>query len=235
MAKKTREVIVRSYRLSGVISHHRPMSGREGAIGLEAMQGMLTRWSSNGLSVPSATERINTLTTGQAAYTWGTGGDFTTVSPVMLDSVFIRENGIDHPVTEMSRRDYARIASKSAPGRPDRFVFDPAYPLAKLTLYPQPDSNYTLHADAIEGIVQPALLTETVSFSADTAYALEYCLAVMLAPEFQLVAPPDVRAEARSAKRDLHRIAARARQGVQQYPAGMAGTRSCPGNFYGGY
>lgn len=181
-------VIKSAMRKLGLVASGEDPTPSEYTDGLEALQSMLRLWSSKKILVFASTRETVTLVPGQAAYTWGSGGNITTDRPHALTDAFVRDsNNTDYDVSVITEGRYNSITNKDIGGRPSYAFLHPLYPLAYLYLYPTPDTADTIHLDSLKPF------TETSSFSdiSDTlAIPVNYeepiiaNLAVRIAPEY---------------------------------------------------
>jgi hypothetical protein len=85
-------------------------------------------------------------------------------------------------------------------GRPAQLYFIAEFPLAKIKLYYVPDSAETLYLDSWKPLSSLATAATTVSLSGEYQRALEFNLAVDLAPEYAQSLPQSVYMEAERTK-----------------------------------
>lgn len=116
---------------------------------LEELNAMLDSWSNNSLIAPTKTRISEVLVASQASYTIGTGGDLNVARPSRIEHAFVRDGGgNDCALTEIGLGQYNSIGLKTSTGLPSQYYFENSSPLAKVYLYPVPDSSYTLYMDA---------------------------------------------------------------------------------------
>lgn len=147
------------------------------------------------------------LVANQSNYTVGLGGDMNTNRPVRIDGAYIVSGGLTYPMEQIDYKQYAEIGQKAATSTwPQYYYYAPDDPLGVLWVYPVPNETSTLHI--LTWMPQMAFAT-----SSTTAYlapgweeALATNLAVKIAPEFERIAPPDVREAAREAKSNIKRV-----------------------------
>lgn len=105
-------------------------------------------------------------------------------------NVAIRRDGVDTPVTFMSRSEYLDIPEKTTEGRPDRIFVDKQIGGITVTLWPVPENaTDVIYFDAVRRFAD----SDTASDTQDIPYymqdAFAYGLAARLAEKY---APPDL-------------------------------------------
>lgn len=98
-----------------------------------SMRFMLAHWATRSFS-EFRVEQVQVPTVdGQAAYTLD--GQYLDILQAAL-----RRNGVDTPVTNVSRADYLDIPEKTTGGRVDRYFVDKARDALVVTVWPVPDN-----------------------------------------------------------------------------------------------
>ena len=98
------ELISRSLRLMGVQGvGRRTLTANEAADGLEALNGMLESFSLERMMVYQILEENFPLVAGTASYTIGSGGTFSTIRPIKIESAFIPETNACHNLSVLSQ------------------------------------------------------------------------------------------------------------------------------------
>lgn len=158
---------------------------------LEAVNQLQYSWSDSLHHAP-VIENF-TLTAGTASYTIGVGGVFNTSRPIKIISAFIRDSsGNDHEVGMMPVDEYNRIYDKDASGRPTRMYYHPSNTLGVLYFDRAPSSAETLYITSIKPPTPYTLTSETFTMPVEYELAFIHNLAVLIAPEYNMQAPPDV-------------------------------------------
>lgn len=170
--------------------------------GLQSLNSMLASWSREKLTIYGAVDESFTLTPGDGVYTVGVGADFNTAWPFDVINAFYRDaNGIDTPLVITTQGQYDSLADKSISARPEYLVYDPkGYPTGTATLYPVPDSAYTLFWTAQKVITSYASIDATVGIAPEYEEALEYNLTLRLAPKCRVPVSQEIAALARISK-----------------------------------
>jgi hypothetical protein len=180
------------------ISSNRPgagIDGNEAIAALDALNFMLQSWSDDGLLVPFRTIESFSLVVGQASYTIGTGGNFSTTRPDIINDIWYRDaNNIDVMLKEITRKQYDEFPLKTQQGIPCYYFYDTQYPLAKLYIYPTADTANTLYIDSEKPFTALTSTASTINLPGQYNEAIIYNLAVRLAPEYGYPLTDDVRA-----------------------------------------
>lgn len=108
--------------------------------GLRLLNGMLKSWQAEGIMVWALTDGTITLTGGQRAYTFGSGGD-ETVIPFEITDCFITRDSNDLPMFRLSRNEYDDLPNKDNEGYPTQFYYDRQRSGGTLYVWPCPDDT----------------------------------------------------------------------------------------------
>ena len=102
----------------------------------------------------------------------------------------------------MTQQEYNRIGLKDDDNNatPTHLFYKPEYPLGKVILYPPPLSGLTLYLYSAKPFTAFVELNESVSFPPGYQEAIEFNLAVRIAPDFGKSVPQDVLAFANNFK-----------------------------------
>lgn len=130
--------------------------------------------------------------TGAISYTIGTGGDFNTPTPVIINAAFIRIGTIDYPLKQLNSNNYANIGFKSISGISEFYYFENNVPLGRIFLYPVGVAGYSLGLYSLKVMDLFADLATEYDFPTGTEDMLVYNLAKRLAPEYEKPVPPEV-------------------------------------------
>ena len=172
-------------RICGAIGQNETPTSSEADDGLVALNDMLDSWSTDRTYIYSILQESFPLTSGVVTYTIGTGGTFNTNRPVSIDNVFIRLNGADFPVKAIDSQDYNSIVVKTTNGGiPEYFFYNPAFPLATISLWGAPSAGCVIYLNTWQQLTQFADLATNYSFPQGYARALAYGLAMEIAPEY---------------------------------------------------
>ncbi len=199
-------IIKRSMRLIGALGSGETPTAEEESDGLDALNGLLDSWWNDSLAVYQIAKGTYTWASGQATRTIGSGGDFDTTRPVRIDSAEQTLNSIDYHIDLISNRQYQGIPDKTTQSTIARYLYsDSGNPLTTLYIWPVPSANMTLNLYTWTQIESFATGGETVVLPPGYRRALEYNLAVDIAPEYQRDGPPLVFGTAANAMRVIRR------------------------------
>lgn len=171
------------------------------------LNAMLESWETERLMCTAVVEENETLTSGTAEYTIGSGGDFDTTRPLeIFDNAFIRIGDTDYPVKRWSLDQYRMQGDKSTSKRPEYFAYQPEYPLGVVYFYKEPDSAYDFHFSSRKPLKTFATATTSVNLEPGWSRALLYGLAIELAPGFGKSVSPELAALSMVSKGNIKRL-----------------------------
>lgn len=201
------ELISRSLRLLGVLGQgRRTLTANESSDGLEALNAMLEAMSLERMMVYQILKEDFPLVAGTADYSIGEGGTFNTVRPVKIDSAYIRDGDIDHPMQIIDNGAYDGVAFKSASSIPQYLYFDPQYPLAYVRLLYAPNAAYTLYLNSWKQLQRFADGTTELSLPPGYERMIVYNLAIELNAEYGSTIAPEVVAIATQSRAAIKRV-----------------------------
>jgi hypothetical protein len=160
------------------------------------LQMMLGGWQQQRWLVYHLVD-VEKVSTGAQSYSVGTGGDFDTLRPDMIQAAYFRQlftsgqQPVDIPFTIIpSREDYNNIALKNLGTYPQYLFYDATWPLGTIYLYPVPAASlFQIHLTVKESLQSITSLTQTIQLPPEYRDAIFYNLSVRLRPMYQL--PPD--------------------------------------------
>ena len=202
------DIIKRALRIAQVISQGDDPSGTDKETdALPVLNSMIASWSAERLTVPYLVTDTLTLTPSDGEYTFGTGGDINSARPNRIEEAFIRDaNNIDYPVKIVHVSKYNDVEDKTTEGRPYYLYYIAEYPLAKIKLIYVPDAAETLVLDSWKPLTQIATVATTINLPGEYRRALEYNLAVDLAPEYAQELSQSVYTEANQSKKIIKKL-----------------------------
>lgn len=207
MATTAQDLIKRAMRLTGAIGSGETLTSDELQDGLAALNSMLDSWWLQGLAVYQIGSETLSWASGQTSRTIGSGGDFDTTRPVKIDSAFQRINNIDYPIHVITDKQYRGIPDKSTSTDLVQMIYyDQGYPLGTLYAWPVPSVVVAIHLQTWSQIESFATATEAISLPPGYRRAIEYNLAIDLAPEYQRSIQPAVLRVAAVGLRDVKRM-----------------------------
>jgi len=206
-----RDILARSMRLLGISDPVEALTPEQGLIGLEAFNAMLDAWNADNLMVYTILRSAFALTPGKQSYTLGTGGDFSMPRPAAIENFSILLTGVN-PVVEIPIRvlqdeDWRDITVKTvSSGFPTEVYPAGDYPLNTLYFWPIPTGPCSVALYTWNLVPEFTSLNDLVAFPPGYRDAFCHNLAVLIAPEFGLMASPQVAQRAISTKEAIQRI-----------------------------
>lgn len=211
MAITANKIIHRAMRLLQQLTPDASPTAQEAADGLYALNSMLDAWTIERLMVYQIRQTTHTWPANTTSRTIGSGGDFNTSWPVRLEetgSFFRDRSSIDYPVRALPREQYDLITYKSAKGStPEYLYYDYAFPIRNLYAYPVPSQQLTLYLDSWQALQQFTGQTSEINMPPGYQAAIEYNLALWIAPEFG--------AAAKAAAKDIEKQAGTLKQAIR--------------------
>lgn len=201
-----RDLARKTLLLIGAISSGGNVSANESSDFLSSLNDLLESWSLEGLMLQTiARESFNTVAN-QAAYSMGTGLDFSSTRPIEIQKVNISISGVEYPVDIITLAQWAAIAQKSLTSDIPSVVYieeTPTY--QKLNFYPKPNAVMQAIVYSKKPFTAFTAITDSISFSLGGTRALKLNMAVEIAPEYGKALSPDVVRDAASSKALLMR------------------------------
>ncbi len=195
-------IIKSAMRKSGILVKSEDPSADEAVDALEMLNDLLASWSNDSMVVYARTLESFTLNSGVPSYTIGPSGTFDTIRPIKIISAYVRSGGIDYSLEIESEENYDAVALKSTGSIPEFIIFSNAFPLANLTFYPTPATQYTLFLRT-EKQLTSFTLSQDVDLPPGWKRALIHNLAVELAPEYGQQVSPEVYEIAKESKSEI--------------------------------
>lgn len=187
--------------------------------GLRRLNRMLDLWATTSLLIPFRTQVTHTLD-GSESYTIGSGGDIDTTRPTVIESAFVTLQESDYDLyVSHDRREYDAIFRKEIVGIPRFLYYEPEIPLGRVFIYYVGDSTYTLTMSTRGMLTEFSDTTTDVPLAPGYESALEYNLAIMLAPVYEMQAPQEIVALARDSTSKIKRL--NRQEPVMEYGAGI--------------
>jgi hypothetical protein len=185
-----------------VLGPGQPVNAGVEARAFRRLNNMLEALSLNNNKIYVDTEEVQTLTSGTARYTVGSGGDFDTNRPLKIyGDAFIRTSGgTDYPLLYRSQDQYRRMPTKGTTTRPYFFTYTPEFPLGKFSFYPTPaNSTDAVHYRANVLLDQFATVTTEVTFPPAYQMAIMLSLAIGISAQNGKTVTPELAATAGAA------------------------------------
>jgi len=203
----TLDIITGALRKIGQYAPGETLSAADANDARDTLNGMLDVWSTEHLAVYNNIESIFTLVPGKNVYTVGQGGDFNMTRPLRIGTMYTRlttsGSTVDFACSEISSDKYSAIGLKGQPGPwPKMAYYESGYPLASLYFWPVPQFGAEFHMWT-DQLFTALNLNDPVSLPQGYFLALQYNLAVLLAPEYGVEPSPTVVRQAKAMKATL--------------------------------
>jgi hypothetical protein len=196
------ELLSSSLRKIGALSSGETIEVVRQIEALHALQSLLRSWGAISNNVFASIKENVSLVPGQSEYTWGASGNISSARPNQVTGAYVLDiSGVTHPVDIITEGKYRSISVKGTTSRPFALYFHAEYPLAKLYLYPTPDSAEVLYLDSYKPFTETSsfgLTTDTLVFPGYYEEPMIYNLAIRLAPEYGKAVSADVSSIAKS-------------------------------------
>lgn len=209
-----RDIITTAAQILGVIRKGESLDDDEAQDALDALNGLIGSWSSDNLITLGKYREFFTLTA-NAEHSIGSGQTFDTATPTKILEAFIRQGGIDYPLTIVNDYTYRAEPFKSLQGGASdilNYSKNPDDAYGVIRLYPVPNAGDSLHILSEKQLTQATGLSSAVFMpQAGWERALRYNLAIELAPMYGIEPTATAWGVARDSLARMKREAARAR------------------------
>lgn len=196
-----RDIVEGALRAIGVISRGYSLTGDEGADGLESLNSMLESWSGEGIMIPSRTWESFSLTINQTLYTWGSGGNFDSATPIEVQEAYLADSeGTSTEVTIIDAGSWGRISDKDVAGRPSEMYVQYSEPV-NVRFDFAPNEAYAFSVASLKRLTTFTNLDTDESVPNEYRDPMKWNLAIRLAPEYSIPAPAIVMLLADQTKR----------------------------------
>ena len=191
----------RAIRLLGLTESGENPTDDERNDALTAMNALLDSWDNEKNLCYAIRDESGTVS--GASATIGPSGDLTTDRPVEVISAYVTSNSVNYNLVELSAEEYAaRPDVTTTSDIPSHYYYQPAMANGVIYFYPPLTGSLTLHVLTRTPATSYAL-SDTVSLPPGWERAIPSNLALEIAPEYPVQAPPEV---ARSAALSLASI-----------------------------
>lgn len=183
------DIINSAFRLVGVLDPGETPSASESQTGLERLNALVDAWAVDRISEYSINPVTVTLTTGTEAYTVTPRVVRVQTATVTVPAASGGGNGsFSFPVKVLTAEQWAAMPKRAATAAQPSFAwFDAAFPTAQVHVYPVMGTvvgTRTLNLYAWKSLAQWATLATDIAIPPAYLKAIQYNLAVDLAPEF---------------------------------------------------
>lgn len=198
------DIINRAYSLIGFKAAGEAISGDDAEYALDALNAMVDGWNTQTNFLTDIKEVVASVTGISASI--GVGLAFNTVRPTMIsEGCFSRLNGVDYPLTQISREEYNAIGVKAITGSfPQYFFYDADLRAPTVYFFPVPVAAVEVHLQCGQYLAEFADLSTDYLIAPGYRKALQYSLAEELAPGVKQLDPLIVR-NAANARRAIRR------------------------------
>ncbi len=182
---KVAELIEGAYRLSNITPAGEALEPFQTAEGLRVLNQMLAAWSIDRQGVYAITKESFPIVGNTAEYTIGSGADFDTVRPNRITFGYVNQSGQDYMLRIVDREWQASRQNKTAlTGRPWELLYEKDYPSGTITLYPVPDTSYTIHIQSVKPLAVYSSANDDLALPPEYEQAVEYNLAIAIANRY---------------------------------------------------
>lgn len=225
------DLIKSSVRAIGSISVGETLDADEANEALETFNELLESLSLSTQGVWNQPTQTLTLTSGQATYTIGSGGNFNTTAPVNILDAYIIYNNVSRPVEIIDQPRYDSIIYKpQSTTYPAYLLHQNTVPLGNIILWPSPMTAMQLVINATAQFTPYATLSDTVTLPPGAKRMLKFLLAMELADDYGAPIDPSLRAKAMEAKAAYMRANARP-QAPMQFDSTLTGSNGRPSYY----
>jgi len=178
------EIIKDARRLLGIHAEEEELENHELETGKRLLTMMLKDWEADpALGTWLLTEGAMSLVNSDGAYTFQTGGDFTTVPFEITQIRISHDSGNEIELTHMARQDYYRLPNKTTEGFPTQYFYDRQRDGGTLYVWPEPDDgNYDVSFTYRRRIMDVDSGVDNLDIPPEWEWAVINNLAVLLIP-----------------------------------------------------
>lgn len=200
-------LIERAMRLLGQVPTGGTPTTSEYAIGLIAVNGMLSSWCNEKLMCYAMREESLTFTAA-VSRTIGPSGNLVTTRPVEISAAWVVDSGnTSQPVDIITDEEYAAIPDKTATSNyPSRANYKASMPDGTIYFYPVPTASGTMKLLTRTPLTAFSATSDSVSLPPGWEDAIAFNLAVVLGPEFETEAKGSTVEMARTTKAAIKRV-----------------------------
>jgi hypothetical protein len=200
------EIIEAAFIELGILVSGGSPNANDLAWSLGKLNRMLKSWSTDGINLHHRTKESFSLVSGTPSYTIGSGGDFDTVRPLVVEKAFIRISGHDYPLGIRPAAEYWTLTEKSTEDQPLKLYYDPIYPLGTIYLYYTPNSAYSLHIVSQKPLLTYVSAATEISLPGEYEDCLVLNLALRLASRYGKAISGELRFDAQGALKGLRAL-----------------------------
>lgn len=209
-------IVNRALRIVNDIGEGETATAADAADTLEALNGMIDSWRNESLMIPVLSDDTVFMIPGTQDYTIGSTGGTVSTRPIRVVSAFYRIGGTDYPVEVVPEESWSIICHKAMAGNiVSAMRYRATLPDGTISVWPIPSASSELHVIS-EGVMDKFTDLASVAYlQPGMKRALEWNLAIEIAPEFDYDPSSVVVAMARDSKQAVKR--ANRRESILQY------------------
>lgn len=226
--------INQALRLIGQLAEGETPSAETSSDALLALNQMIDSWSVQRLHVYATQDQIFTWPANEKTRTLGPTGDFVGNRPVLIDdSTYFTYNNVSYTPQIINQAMYNGIPVKNSTSTfPQVLWVNYGMPDVTMTVFPVPTQALIWHIVSVEELTQPATLATTLVVPPGYLRAYNFNLAVEIANQFGIEAPPTVKRIAETSLRAIKRI--NNPDDVMSMPYSIVGRRRNNFNIFSG-
>ena len=220
--------INRAMRLIGATASGESPTSQESADCLTALNAMLESWQTEKLIVYAFVDTGFTMVNGTGSYSLGPSANFNlTPRPSKIENCYVKANNIDYPLEPVDKNRWFSIADKTVQSDiPILAYYEPSLPNGTIRLWPIPNAAHSLHVVTWTPVSSFAALTDSVTLPQGYNRAIDYNLAVEIAPEYELEASDTVKRIAMDSMASIKRANNRPMKAYTELGLMFGGNRS---------
>lgn len=204
------DLVSSSLRLIGTLAQGQNPNADEAEACRVKLNNLLERWSLERLNLFNIGFTPYALTPNKQTYTVGVGAsDFNSARPVKIQtaSIIMPGTSVRIAMDLMTSAQWAALREKASTGLvPTGLYCDYDFPIAKFNVAPVPTNSISMELYSWSALPVFLTLQDVINLPQGYADALDYNLAVKIAPEFGMALDPVVVAAAADGKAAIQRF-----------------------------
>lgn len=174
------QIISRAAEIIGYKDADEALSGNDANNFLGVLNAMVDAWNTDRLYIP-ATQTVS-ASVSASPVSIGAGQTLNTTRPVRIESAWVRLNGVDYDLAQISQFEYDAIPAKATVSTiPNELYYSATLPSGSIYLYPVPAAPVSLFVRVTTQLTEFADAATDYSLAPGYRKALEYSLAEELA------------------------------------------------------
>lgn len=194
------DIIKGALRLIGAIQTGETPEAAEANDCLEMLNQLLETLSISGLVVWDQQPQSFSLVAGQSNYTIGSSANFNTTRPVKIRDMYVTDNGVSYPVTQITQEAYDALSVKTQTGPwPIYALYVNNATTGNIIVWPVPNrvTTFTLNIDAQFSAL---VMNDDISWPPGYSSMVKYLLALDIADDFDKDISPQLYSKAMEKK-----------------------------------